>query len=59
MPTKGLVVGIEKNGKRTLNPDSSTVIEAGDLLWLVGDLNLLKNIEFEKTNNQVVIKDRP
>jgi CPA2 family monovalent cation:H+ antiporter-2 len=35
----GLVVGIEKDGKRTLNPDSSTLIEPGDVLWIVGDQN--------------------
>lgn len=35
--TEGLVVGIEKEGKRTLNPDSSTVIEPGDVLWVVGN----------------------
>jgi len=41
--THGLVVGIEKNGRRTLNPDSSTLIEPGDVLWLVGDRNLLRS----------------
>lgn len=35
--TQGLVVGIEKQGQRTLNPDSSIIIEPGDLLWIVGD----------------------
>jgi CPA2 family monovalent cation:H+ antiporter-2 len=39
--TRGLVVGIEKAGRRTLNPDSSTLIEAGDVLWVVGDRTLL------------------
>lgn len=34
--TKGLVVGIEKSGQRTLNPDSSILIEPGDVLWVVG-----------------------
>lgn len=37
--THGLVVGIEKKGHRTLNPDSTTRIEAGDVLWVVGDQN--------------------
>lgn len=39
--TRGLVVGIEKAGRRTLNPDSSTMIEPGDVLWIVGDRQLL------------------
>lgn len=38
--TKGLVVGIEKGGERTLNPDSDVTIRAGDILWIVGDRNL-------------------
>lgn len=35
--TDGLVVGLERNGQRILNPDSSMRIEAGDVLWIVGD----------------------
>ncbi len=35
----GLVVGIERGGQRMLNPDSQTTLAAGDLIWLVGDLN--------------------
>lgn len=35
--TLGLVVGIERGDKRILNPDSTEVIELGDLLWIVGD----------------------
>lgn len=43
--TKGLVVGIEKQGNRTLNPDSSIVIEPGDLLWVVGDADRLQKLK--------------
>jgi CPA2 family monovalent cation:H+ antiporter-2 len=43
--TNGLVVGIEKSGQRTLNPDSSIIIEAGDILWIVGDRDRLKALE--------------
>lgn len=43
--TNGLVVGIEKKGHRTLNPDSSIIIEAGDILWIVGDRDRLKALE--------------
>jgi CPA2 family monovalent cation:H+ antiporter-2 len=35
--TRGLVVGIEREGQRILNPDSNEVIHLGDLLWIVGD----------------------
>ena len=35
--THGLVVGIEREGRRILNPDSTEVIRIGDLLWIVGD----------------------
>ncbi|MEK2688409.1 cation:proton antiporter [Bdellovibrio sp. GT3] len=38
--THGLVVGIEREGKRILNPDSAEVIKPGDLLWIVGDRRL-------------------
>lgn len=43
--TRGLVVGIERRGKRILNPDSSTVLEAGDLLWIVGDRGRILSLE--------------
>lgn len=42
--TQGLVVGIEKRGARTLNPDSSTLIEDGDILWVVGNQNLMGDL---------------
>jgi CPA2 family monovalent cation:H+ antiporter-2 len=35
--TKGLVIGIERNGQRILNPDSSTVFDWDDVIWLVGE----------------------
>jgi len=35
--TSGLVVGIERDGKRHLNPNSEMVFQAGDLVWIVGD----------------------
>jgi len=34
---QGLIVGIERRGERILSPDSSLVLTAGDLVWLVGD----------------------
>lgn len=35
--TDGLVVGIEREGRRILNPDSMEILKKGDVLWIVGD----------------------
>ena len=40
----GLIVGIERDGQRHLSPDSSMKLQAGDLIWLVGDKNLIKGL---------------
>ena len=37
-----MVVGIERNGKRFLNPDSSLVLEENDILWIVGSKKMLQ-----------------
>jgi len=42
--TNGLVVGIERNGRRILNPESATVFEPGDSIWVVGEPELIANI---------------
>ncbi|OLY93035.1 transporter, CPA2 family [Cnuella takakiae] len=39
--TNGLVVGIERNGVRLLNPESAMVFEQGDVVWIVGEKKLL------------------
>jgi CPA2 family monovalent cation:H+ antiporter-2 len=41
--TNGLIVGIERRGKRMLNPESSMILEKNDILWVVGSKKLLKN----------------
>jgi CPA2 family monovalent cation:H+ antiporter-2 len=38
------VVGIERAGKRILNPDSHLAIQNGDLLWIVGDRQKLRSL---------------
>lgn len=38
----GLIVGIERDGKRILNPDSGMMLKKDDLIWLVGDRTLIK-----------------
>lgn len=32
-----LVVGVERNGERILNPESTFRLESGDIIWIVGD----------------------
>ena len=46
--TKGLIVGIEKKGKRILNPDSELVLEQGDILWIVGSPWRIKQLEDDR-----------
>ncbi|MES2217291.1 MAG: cation:proton antiporter [Pseudomonadota bacterium] len=41
----GLVVGLERRGKEILNPDPATILEAGDLLLMVGEPLRLKALE--------------
>ncbi|MDX5480450.1 MAG: cation:proton antiporter [Hymenobacteraceae bacterium] len=43
--TKGLIVGIEKNGERILNPDSELVLNEGDILWIVGSPWRIRQLE--------------
>ena len=44
--TNALIVGIERSGKRILNPESTMVLEKNDILWVVGSKKLL-NIFFK------------
>jgi len=41
--TQGLVAGVERHGERILNPDSNLMILPGDILWIVGDNDKMKN----------------
>ena len=43
--TNGLVVGLERKGKRILNPDSHEILELDDILWIVGDKKLLATLK--------------
>lgn len=42
--TNGLVVGVERNNERIMNPESEMVLKRNDVLWLVGDKKLLENL---------------
>ncbi|PKV67063.1 cation:proton antiporter [Pontibacter ramchanderi] len=56
--TKGLIVGIEKHGKRILNPDSELVLEEGDILWIVGSPWRIKQLEAARQKLDKVEKMR-
>lgn len=47
--TNGLVIGIERNNQRMLNPDSNLVFEWGDIVWIVGEKK--KIIAFTQPND--------
>lgn len=38
----GLVVGVEREGERLLNPKSTWVFEEGDVVWIVGEKKLIE-----------------
>ncbi len=40
----GLIIGIERNNKKILNPVSSTVFEKGDIIWVVGEREKIKEL---------------
>lgn len=42
--TNGLVVGIERNADRILNPGSDTTFEWGDIIWIVGEREKIKQL---------------
>jgi CPA2 family monovalent cation:H+ antiporter-2 len=46
--TQGLVVGIERNGVRMLNPESNIILEKDDILWIVGNKKLLNQTFVER-----------
>jgi CPA2 family monovalent cation:H+ antiporter-2 len=52
--TNGLIIGIERNNERLLNPDSKTVFEANDVIWIVGEkkkIQQLKSKDKQESSN--------
>lgn len=45
--TNGLVVGIQREKERILNPDSSAVFEWGDIVWIVGERKKIMQLGLE------------
>ncbi len=44
--SNGLIVGIERNGKRMLNPESNLVFEENDVVFIVGEEKAMKRLGF-------------
>ena len=42
--SNGLVVGIERENQRMLNPESDFTLEWGDIIWIVGERDKLQSI---------------
>lgn len=45
----GLIVGIERAGQRILSPDSGMILKEGDLVWIVGDRNLIQGLRAQSS----------
>jgi CPA2 family monovalent cation:H+ antiporter-2 len=43
---KGLIVGVERQGSRHLNPSPGMKLHAGDVLWLVGEKELISKLRY-------------
>jgi CPA2 family monovalent cation:H+ antiporter-2 len=46
--THGLIVGLERDGQRILNPDPATVFRKGDIVWLSGERSLIRSVNREE-----------
>ena len=51
---KALVVGLERNGERLLNPDSAMILEENDIIWIVCNKHRLD----EFLRGELVKKDK-
>ncbi len=41
---KAVIVGVERNGERILNPEASFIFNEGDIVWVAGDQNVLEKL---------------
>jgi CPA2 family monovalent cation:H+ antiporter-2 len=46
--TSGLVIGIERNDQRFLNPESTAVFEWDDIIWIVGERKKIQDLATQK-----------
>lgn len=47
--TNGLVIGIERNNERILNPESTMVFEQNDVVWIVGEKKKIQELRSGKS----------
>ncbi len=40
--THSIIVGIERDGERILNPNSNLILQSDDILWLAGNKKKIK-----------------
>ena len=50
---KALVVGLERNGQRQLNPESTAVLQEGDIVWIVGVKRKIDDFLWNKTDRTI------
>jgi CPA2 family monovalent cation:H+ antiporter-2 len=54
--TNGIVIGLERKGQRIINPDSSTVFEEGDIIWIAGEREKISRL-IEDYNKAPVVEN--
>ena len=42
--TQGLIIAVERNGERILNPESDFLLQEGDLVWIVGNRQKIRSL---------------
>src|SRR6185503_8616127 len=55
--TSGLVIGIERNNERILNPDSSLKLAWGDIVWIVGNKKKIHKMIHDKQLKDASVAD--
>jgi monovalent cation:H+ antiporter-2, CPA2 family len=50
--TNGLVIGIERDSERILNPPSDLLFEWGDIVWVVGERRKIQQLSLGKLNKK-------
>lgn len=49
--TDGLIVGIQRDEERILNPESSIILEWGDIIWIVGNRKKITGVTKKQTRD--------
>jgi CPA2 family monovalent cation:H+ antiporter-2 len=53
--TNGLVIGIERNNNRILNPESTTIFEWNDIVWIVGEKKKIQALATDEEKKETSI----